>query len=443
MAMVKKREFLVRVDTVPLYLWVDVAKIESAVQNLLSNAFKYTSQNGRIELAVSEAEIDGRPYCLVTVSDNGVGIPDDLQQHIFDSFVTGKRIPQYSTSIGLGLHIVKHTMGLHHGFVTLTSRVGEGSRFVLHIPVGLSHFAPGEYEMVPDPVKGDLLEECPAEERPMEEVVEEKNETMEEAVNRVKNNKEYLLIIEDHDEMREYLCGLFKEDYNVIEAGNGEEGVIMADKYIPKLIISDIMMPIKDGFECSQEIRENKRTFHIPVIFLTAKAEDADRLKSLQIGVDDYIMKPFNPELLKEKVKALIEQRDLLRKLYAKTLMLDEEVLESSEDVQDVFMPKMLQIIEENLSNRNFTIKVLTDKLNMSQPTLYRKVKQKTGLSIIEVIHGVRMSKAASIIMSGRYSSLTEVAEMVGYDSMISFRKQFVAQFGVLPSKYMEEKMRK
>ena len=443
MAMVKKREFLVQVDTVPLYLWVDVAKIESAVQNLLSNAFKYTSQNGRIELAVSEAEIDGRPYCLVTVSDNGVGIPDDLQQHVFDSFVTGKRIPQYSTSIGLGLHIVKHTMGLHHGFVTLTSRVGEGSRFVLHIPVGLSHFVPGEYEMVPDPVKGDLLEERTTEERPMEEVIAEKNETMEETVNRVKNNKEFLLIIEDHDEMREYLCSLFKEDYNVIEAGNGEEGVAMADKYIPKLIISDIMMPVKDGFECSREIRENKRTFHIPVIFLTAKAEDADRLKSLQIGVDDYIMKPFNPEFLKEKVKALIEQRDLLRKLYAKTLMLDEEVLESSEDVQDVFMPKMLQIIEENLSNRNFTIKVLTDKLNMSQPTLYRKVKQKTGLSIIEVIHGVRMSKAASIIMSGRYSSLTEVAEMVGYDSMISFRKQFVAQFGVLPSKYMEEKMRK
>lgn len=443
MAMVKKREFLVQVDTVPLYLWVDVAKIESAVQNLLSNAFKYTSQNGRIELAVSESEIDGRPYCLVTVSDNGVGIPDDLQQHVFDSFVTGKRIPQYSTSIGLGLHIVKHTMGLHHGFVTLTSRVGEGSRFVLHIPVGLSHFVPGEYEMVPDPVKGDLLEECTTEERPMEEVIAEKNETMEETVNRVKNNKEFLLIIEDHDEMREYLCSLFKEDYNVIEAGNGEEGVAMADKYIPKLIISDIMMPVKDGFECSREIRENKRTFHIPVIFLTAKAEDADRLKSLQIGVDDYIMKPFNPELLKEKVKALIEQRDLLRKLYAKTLMLDEEVLESSEDVQDVFMPKMLQIIEENLSNRNFTIKVLTDQLNMSQPTLYRKVKQKTGLSIIEVIHGVRMSKAASIIMSRRYSSLTEVAEMVGYDSMISFRKQFVAQFGVLPSKYMEEKMRK
>ena len=122
-------------------------------------------------------------------------------------------------------------------------------------------------------------------------------------------------------------------------------------------------------------------------------------MKSLQIGVDDYIMKPFNPELLKEKVKALIEQRDLLRKLYAKTLILDEDVLESSEDVQDVFMPKMLQIIEENLSNRNFTIKVLTDKLNMSQPTLYRKVKQKTGLSIIVVIHGVRLSKAASIIM--------------------------------------------
>lgn len=442
MAVVKKREFVVRVDAVPLILWVDVAKIESAVQNLLSNAFKYTSQNGKIELVVSEAEFDGRPYCLIAVSDNGAGIPDDLQQHVFDSFVTGKRIPQYSTSIGLGLHIVKHTMGLHHGFVTLTSRVGEGSRFVLHIPMGFSHFVSGEYEMVPDPVKEGLLEECRAEVHPIE-VMEEKNKSVEEPDNTVKKNKDFLLVIEDHDDMREYLCSLFKEDYNVIEAGNGEEGVAMADKYIPKLIISDIMMPVKDGFECCREIRENKRTFYIPIIFLTAKAEDTDRLKSLQIGVDDYMMKPFNPELLKEKVKALIEQRDLLKKLYTKTLMLDEGVLESSEDIQDIFMPKMLQIIEENLSNRSFTIKVLTDKLNMSQPTLYRKVKQKTGLSIIEVIHGVRMSKAASIIMSGRYSSLTEVAEMVGYDSMISFRKQFVAQFGVLPSKYMEEKMRK
>lgn len=438
MAMVKKREFLVRMDAMPLYLWMDVMKIESTVQNLLLNAFKYTSQSGRIELVVSEAKIDGRPYCLVAVSDNGVGIPDDLQQYVFDSFATGKCVPRYSTSIGLGLYIVKRTMELHHGFVTLTSRVGEGSRFVLHIPMGLSHFAPEEYEVVSDSLNGDLQEE-----RLVEKIAEEKNDTMGDTVHRMKKNKAFLLIIEDHDEMREYLCSLFKEDYNVIEAENGEEGVTMADKYLPKLIISDIMMPIKDGFECCREIRENKRTFCIPIIFLTVKTEDANRLKGLRIGIDDYIMKPFSSELLKEKVKALIEQRDLLRKFYAKTLILDEDVLESSGDVRDVFMSKMLQIIEENLSNRNFTIKVLTDKLNMSQPTLYRKVKQKTGLSIMEVIHGVRMSKAASIIMSKQYNSLMEVAEMVGYDSIISFRKQFVAQFGVLPSKYMGEKMRK
>lgn len=433
-AMVKKWEFVVRMDVEHLKLWVDVAKIESAVQNLLSNAFKYTSQNGRIELTVSEAEFDGKAYCLITVADNGVGIPEDLQPHVFESFVTGKRAPQYSTSVGLGLHIVKHTMNLHHGFVTLTSRVGEGSRFVLHIPQGFSHFVAGEYEMVSAPLEERSLEE---------EIMEEKSKPVEEIDCKVEKDKELLLIIEDNDDMREYLCSLFKEDYRVIEAENGEEGVNMADKYIPKLIISDIMMPVKDGFECCQEIRENKRTFHIPIVFLTAKAEDADRLKSLRIGVDDYIMKPFNPELLKEKVKALIEQRELLKKLYTKTLMLEENVLEPSENVQDAFMQKMIQIIEENVSNRDFTIKVLTDKLNMSQPTLYRKVKQKTNLSIIEVIHGVRMSKAASIIMSGQYSSLTEVAEMVGYDSMIAFRKQFVAQFGVLPSKYMEEKTKK
>ena len=430
MAILKNRVFEVKMDIGPINLWIDVEKIESAIQNLLSNAFKYTPQNGKIELRVSEKEFDGIAYCLISVSDTGTGISEDLQQHIFDSFITGKQAPQFSTSIGVGLHIVKHTMDLHHGFVNLTSRIGEGSRFTLYIPKGFSHFEKDEYETIPHP---------PTESEVKNETIQDIDvPAIEESGYETTNNKDVLLIIEDHDEMRAYLCSLFKDDYHIVTAKDGEEGIWMATQYIPQLIISDIMMPVKDGFECCREIRNNKKTFHIPVIFLTAKSEDNDRLKSLKMGADDYIMKPFNSELLKEKVSSLIKQREQLKRLYTKTLMLNN-VPAVSESPKDTFMQEIIQIIEANLSNENFSVKTLADKLNMSQPSLYRKIKQNTNLSIIEVIRGVRMSKAATIIMSQQYTSLMEVAEMVGYDSMNAFRKHFVAQFGVLPSKYIEE----
>ena len=242
------------------------------------------------------------------------------------------------------------------------------------------------------------------------------------------------MVVEDNPDIRLYIVSLFKNKYNVLEAADGEEGVKQAMQYLPDLIISDIMMPVKDGFACCKEIREQVETAHIPILMLTAKAEDADIIRGAQLGVDDYMMKPFNPEILKAKVENLILRREHLKRIYTKSLMLKQTVQETE---GDDFMQKVINVIEANLANEDFGVQMLAEQLNMSQPTLYRKIKERSELSIIKVIRSVRMSKAASLIMEHKYSIL-EISEMVGFNDPNTFRKHFTEQFGVLPSKYDE-----
>ena len=416
MAEIKSTKYVLDSGISSLELWIDAGKIESALKNLLSNAFKYTPNNGIIRVSLEEKEVDGKMFCLLSVSDNGPGIAEDLQERIFDSFITGKNDPSFSTRMGIGLRIVKNTMDLHHGQVLLDSSPGKGSRFTLYLPLGKEHFREDEYEWIED----------------VRETKEEKTfyRTRKEEDTKVTSGKK-LLIIEDNDEIRSYIYSLFCKDYQVLEAHDGEEGVKIATEEIPDLIISDIMMPVKDGFACIQEIRQQLATAHIPVIMLTAKAEEEDLLKSTRIGVDDYIMKPFNPEILKAKVENLIHLREQLKRIYTKTLMLTH----TEERPADPFMQQVIGIVEANLTNPDFSAKSLASLLNLSQPTLYRKMKQQSNLSIIEVIRSIRISKAASLIMQKKYS-VQEVAEMVGYNDITTFRKHFTKQFGVSPSRY-------
>lgn len=422
MAEIKSTKYVLDSGISSLELWIDAGKIESALKNLLSNAFKYTPNNGIIRVSLEEKEVDGKMFCLLSVSDNGPGIAEDLQERIFDSFITGKNDPSFSTRMGIGLRIVKNTMDLHHGQVLLDSSPGKGSRFTLYLPLGKEHFREDEYEWIED------VRETKEEETFYRTQKEEED-------TKVTSGKK-LLIIEDNDEIRSYIYSLFCKDYQVLEAHDGEEGVKIATEEIPDLIISDIMMPVKDGFACIQEIRQQLATAHIPVIMLTAKAEEEDLLKSTRIGVDDYIMKPFNPEILKAKVENLIHLREQLKRIYTKTLMLKHtEERPDDEEAADPFMQQVIGIVEANLTNPDFSAKSLASLLNLSQPTLYRKMKQQSNLSIIEVIRSIRISKAASLIMQKKYS-VQEVAEMVGYNDITTFRKHFTKQFGVSPSRY-------
>lgn len=422
MAEIKSTEYILNSGISSLYLWIDAPKIESALKNLLSNALKYTPKGGKIKVSIVEKEVDGKTFCLLSVSDNGPGIAEDLQGRIFDSFITGKNDPSFSTKVGIGLRIVKNTMDMHHGTVLLDSWPGKGSTFTLYIPLGDEHFKEDNYEWSEDNRETENEEAFRISEYPHE--------------NLAPSSAKKLLIVEDNDEIRSYLYSLFCKDYQVFEARDGEEGVKMATEETPNLVISDIMMPVKDGFVFVQEIRQQFQTAHIPVIMLTAKAEEEDLLKSTRLGVDDYIMKPFNPEVLKAKVENLIRMREQLKRIYTKTLMLKHtEEKPDGEEQTDPFMQQVIDIVEANLTNPDFSAKSLSSLLNLSQPTLYRKMKQQSNLSIIEVIRSIRISKAASLIMQKKYS-IQEVAEMVGYNDITTFRKHFTNKFGVSPSRY-------
>ena len=425
MAEIKGLHFEVNLPEGKLLYWIDEVKIASAVQNILSNAFKYTPSAGSILLSVSHTTMDGQGYCQIAVSDTGIGIPEDLQGHVFESFITGENVPEISSKIGIGLHIVKNTMDLHHGLVTLESKLGEGSTFVLYIPGGKEHFAKDTYELVDCWQKNTTQND---ELKPELHLTISVNDTPEMTA------KKSLLVIEDNEDVREYIRNLFISKYTVYEAGNGEEGVRMAKEQLPDLIISDVMMPVKDGFTCCREIRAQQETAHIPILMLTAKAEDADILQGSRSGVDDYMMKPFNPEILKAKVDNLILQREQLKRIYTKALMLKQKSEEGAQE--DAFLLKLIHVIEVNISNEDFNVKMLAEQLNMSQPTLYRKVKQHSDLSVIDMIRSICISKAASLILENRYS-IQEVSEMVGYSDTRTLRKHFTEQFGVSPSKYM------
>lgn len=412
------KKYSIHLPQQPAIVWIDREKVTAAIRNLLSNAFKYTTVEGHIKLSLSESPTEKDCYQII-VKDNGSGIPSALQSKVFESFITGSNATSFSDKVGIGLRIVKNTMDLHHGKVTFESIESEGSTFHLYFPKGKEHYAQDKVEWAETP-------RTPAKE---EDIIVEIDK------NRSANSlKATLLIIEDNEEIRNYMSSLFNKKYQVLEAQNGEEGIQMAKGKLPDLIISDIIMPVMDGFVCCKEIKSYLPTAHIPVILLTAKAEDADRMHGSLQGADDYIMKPFNPELLRVRVESLIAQRNQLKRIYTKALMLKET---SENNITNDFIERIISTVETNLSNPSFSIKTIAENMNMSQPTLYRKLKQHTDLSIAEVIRNVRISKAASLILTQKYS-IQEVAEMVGFNDLPTFRKYFVKQFGVPPSHYLE-----
>lgn len=418
-------QFHIRLLPEPLMLWIDAEKMASALRNLLSNAFKYTLPGGKVEIAADRTVIDGHPFCRITVSDTGAGIPQEVKEHLFEPFTTGVNTPVHSTQTGIGMRIVKNIMDMHHGYIRTADQPDHGTIISLCIPEGKSHFDT-------DNEKVSLIQPSQQSEPG------EKDEKQEETAHK-DDSLRRLLIIEDNADIRQYIGNLFESEFIIEEAANGEEGVNKAHETVPDLIICDIMMPVKDGLECCRELKESPQTASIPILMLTAKSEDSDVIQALGIGADGYMMKPFNPEMLRSRVRNLIHQRERLQRLYAGTLRLKtDEKKNGKKENEDYFIRQVIQVIEANLSDENFNVKTLADQLHMSQPTLYRKLKQRSELAAIDIIRSVRMSKAASLILENRYS-MQEIAEMVGYNDTRTLRKHFAAQFGVSPSKYSEQ----
>ena len=418
-------------------IWADREKLSSVIQNLISNAFKYTPEGGKISLSVERKEFDQKPFCCISVTDTGKGIDAGLLQHIFEPFVTGDADPAVSTRMGVGLKIVKHIVEMHHGRVNVESEPGKGTSFAVYLPEGKSHFEEDDctWDETPDADDKEKGRESISDLMLLPEAEETSQKTEEERT----AARQTVLIIEDNTDMRRYLRDLMKKYYRVLEAENGEEGVKVAVEQVPDLVLSDVMMPVMDGFTCCAELRKRKETAHIPILLLTAKAEDKDSVEASYRGADDYVRKPFNPEVLLAKVAHLLDMRRRLKQIYTRTLLhASSASAEKPEGTESEFMQQVLSCIEGNASNPEFNVKVLAGELHMSQATLYRKLKQHTDLSAVELIRHIRMTQAAFLLMETSLP-VTEVAERVGFNDLPTFRKHFTDMFGVSPSKYAED----
>ena len=356
----------------------------------------------------------------------------------------------------LGFTVMQQMIEAHRGTILLESTEGKGTKVTVNLPIDRAVLENEPNILFIDPeelpeLESEVSEQSQSELKVNDNVVKQEptlfTEVLpfKEVVQPDTNvTKKTVLIVEDHKDIRLYLKVLFGNEYNLLMATNGQEGVDMAMKELPDLIICDVMMPIKAGFECCREVKECPDTCSIPFIMLTAKVEDDDIIHGLELGADDYVLKPFTPGILKAKVSNLINGRQALKQMYTKLFKLPgtdivnfDETEQSGEEVkpEDPFITSVIKIVEENICEADFSVKKLASELNMSQPTLYRKVKHSTDYTIIELIRGVRMRRAGVLLKTKQYG-VQEVAEMVGYNDIPTFRKHFVDAFGTTPSTY-------
>lgn len=420
-------------------IWIDRKKILFVLRNILSNAYRHISYSGTIRFSVSISNINENNYCLFTVEDDGKQMVKDSSITFLGSDNSGS--PSNQLHPELGIEIMKETALAHQGDIKIKQEKDKGTEVTLYIPLGKKHLEEKDYVTFIEPeitnTEDTDLKIITVEDKKIQEVEES---IMAHPISSPET-KYKLLVIEDHADIRLYLKVLFASTYNIVMAENGEEGVRMARKELPDLIITDVMMPIMNGFECCRILKEDLKTCHIPIILLTALVGDDDVVKGIELGADDYILKPFNPEILRTKVKRLIKSRIELKQIYTKLLMPSITSNESQEEneapvtIEDPFITQILDIVNDNLQNPDFNVKKLAEMLNMSQPTLYRRVKQLTNFTIIELIRGVRLKRSAELLKTRKYN-VQEVAEMVGYNDIPTFRKHFVDFYGTTPSTF-------
>ena len=422
-------------------IWIDRKKIEYIFRNVLSNAYRHISYAGNISIKSSIETIDGIEYCCYKIKDDGTFMIKKQNKFVLSREEGGNELTTQKHA-DLGIILMKEYITAHCGDIHIEQDPEKGNTVTIFIPLGKEHFdkayttfvEPETNLVCDDDIKPVIL----AEEK-TQQIEEEDNLAISTSSNGAKPK---LLIIEDHKDIRFYLKVLFGNDYTIFMAENGKIGLKIAQKEIPDIILTDIMMPEMDGFEVTRLLKEDLKTCHIPIIMLTALAGDGNAVKGLDTGADDYILKPFNADILRSKVKRLVENRRSIKQAYMKLMLASgvqddsnkQEVAEEGPK-EDPFIKQIFEIVESNLQNPEFSVKRLAEMLNMSQPTLYRKVKMLTNYTIIELIRGVRLKNAAKLLRTKKYS-IQEVSEMVGYNDAPTFRKHFVEFYGTTPSTY-------
>ena len=419
----KQIDYRVAVSEQPLSAWFDPVVLEKILNNLLSNAFKYTHDGGWIQLELKVAT-DGNDV-EISVADNGIGIPPDQAAHIFDRFYRIRRSEQSTFGTGIGLALTKELVELHHGRIELSSRENEGSSFSITLPISSNAYPAVEQATEP------VLHELPSRQAPKPLALTEEDQ-------KPADQRHVVLVVEDNDDLRNYVREQLAGDFQVLEAINGREGLSLAQERLPDVIVTDLMMPEMDGVELCREVRENPLSSHIPIVMLTAKAEQEDKLLGLETGADAYLAKPFETRELIVRIRALIERQERLQKKFSgERVFKPSEVAVTSLDEQ--FLHGVLQAIEQNLDEESFSVVELAQAASMSRSQLHRKLKALTGKSPNELIREMRLQRARELLEKGA-GNASEVAFRVGFNSLAYFSKCFSDFFGLLPSEVRQKR---
>ncbi len=402
-------------------LFFDPQQMEKVLYNLLTNAFKFTPDQGRIEVSISEQP---NQICI-QISNTGQGITPENSKKIFNNYFQVQELLQQNTGYGIGLALAKSIVELHHGTLTVESTLASAIKtglttFTITLPTHAFHYSSKPSSDVPHWKASIPLASLPPE--PFTPLADHQQ-------------KPTLLLIEDNLEVLDFLQQVLHSDYRILTAGNGWEGWQRASSEIPDLILSDVTMPEMDGLVLSKKLKMDDRTSHIPLILLTARASQAHQVSGLELGVDDYITKPFNVEILKLKIRNLLDSRKKMRQKYSRMMTLEpQQIPINTQD--EIFLHKLISIVEAHLDHPDFGVNMLASEVAMSTPVLYKKLKAVTDLSVNDFIKTIRLKKAAQLLIS-QPLAVYEVAYSVGFNDRKYFSREFKKYFGQTPSEYV------
>ena len=409
----------------------DQEKISRIVFNLLSNALKYTPAGGEIFVSLKDEGANLR----LDVRDTGKGISQDEADKIFERFFQAKGA---ASGTGIGLALVKSFVELHHGEARVESEPGKGSDFIVVIPreqEGDSQVIHNDVDIVDNSVNASASTGKNVVDESVLQYIDDGDRSRGKVQQLVSENtnRPTVLVIDDNTDIRQYERTLLQDEYVVLEAADGKEGLAVALKEVPDLVICDVMMPVMDGLELTERLKTNTATSHIPVIMLTAKNLEEHRAEGYEHGADSYITKPFHSKVLLARIENLLRQRQLLKHLYQGTKETEKEISESLlEDRDKQFLKQLQAIIQKNLSDSEFGVEDMGQQIGLSRVQLYRKVKAMTGSSVVDLLRKARLAKARRLLET-RSMSVSEVAYEVGFSAPSYFTKCFKEEYGMLP----------
>lgn len=416
----KKIEFTITTKPNSHETWFDAIAVEKIIVNLLSNAIKYTNENGKIEC---HALIENNKLHF-EVKNTGVGLSKEEIKNIFERFY---QVNENKTGVGVGLALVKELITLHKGSISVESTVNQWTSFKIILPTHKSVYI--QKEIIKDTTVNTKQNSTP--------FLLNKELSEVEDVENTNQDSQILLIVDDNEDIRTYVSSIFKKDYTIITAENGEEGIDMAIKHIPDIIISDVMMPVLDGIQLSKNLKRDERTSHIPIILLTAKSGEQNEITGIKTGADDYITKPFSEDVLQLKVKNRIKSIKKLQERFSQEIILRPAAI-SVNSIEEKFLERVQLVLDTQITETSFSIQDFCEATAMSRMQLHRKLKALTGLTTSEFVKSERLKLAAKLLKSSDIN-ISQIGYVVGFNDHAYFSKSFKDIYKCTPSEYVNK----